>query len=93
MNPDKHGSRLTGGVLSNLAETQLNLGESSSVIRPFHTPVLVVLTTGKSDDSSEQDAIKMLNDRLVDIIIAVLSGYYVLQLVCICVDILRWDVG
>ena len=46
-----------------LAENQLNLGEPTSVIRPFHTPVLVVLTTGKSQDELVKTAVDKLIDR------------------------------
>ena len=63
MQAPKNDARYTGAALKQLADSQFNLGEPSSTVRPFHTPIVVVLTTGKSKDTTEQDAIKKLTNR------------------------------
>ena len=61
MNSDKKGGRLTGESLMKLADTLFNMGEESSTVRPFHTPIVVVLSTGRSRDTiMEEEAVSKL---------------------------------
>jgi len=64
MTMDKKRGRLTGDTLMTLADTQFNMGEASSTVRPFHTPVVVLLSTGQSRDTdTEEEAVSKLIAR------------------------------
>nr|XP_002129164.1 uncharacterized protein LOC100185619 [Ciona intestinalis] len=60
--------RHTGSALRYLADNIFDLESNRSVIRPFHTPLCVVMTTGASDDVTEAEAVRTLVERNVHVV-------------------------
>ena len=54
--------RMIGRTLMKLAAKQFSLGQNTAVVRPFHTPTIIVLTDGPSEDSLVE-SIRVLNEK------------------------------
>uniref|UniRef100_H2YN29 VWFA domain-containing protein n=1 Tax=Ciona savignyi TaxID=51511 RepID=H2YN29_CIOSA len=60
--------RHTGSMLRYLADNIFDFGNNRSLIRPYHTPLLVVMTTGASYDATEDDEVRTLQQRNVHVV-------------------------